>query len=70
MNGIYTTDKSIILPKEICDVPYRLLSPFFEDKLKGHTKVQKMIEEFSGEDIKFIYEIYKNEKNENCILTT
>lgn len=49
------------------NVPYRFLSPFFEDKLKGHTKVQKMIEEFSGEDIKCIYEIYKNEKNENCI---
>lgn len=49
------------------NVPYRFISPFFEDKLKGHKKVQKMIEEFSKEDSRCIYGIYKNEKNESYI---
>ena len=36
------------LLKEICEVPYRFLYPFFEDKLKDQKEVQKNIEEFSS----------------------
>lgn len=49
------------------NVPYRFLSPFFEDKLRGKKKVEKMIEEFSREDNSCVYEIYNNEKDEKCI---
>jgi Uncharacterized protein conserved in bacteria len=49
------------------NVPYRFLSPFFENELRGQKKVQKLIEELSKEDNKCIYEIYKNDKDENCI---
>lgn len=50
------------------NVPYRFLSPFFEDKIKGEkSKTQKLIEAYSKEDKKCIYEIYKNENKENCI---
>lgn len=67
---IYTSqDKTLnkMLKELTLNVPYRFLSPFFEDKLKGQKKVQKMIEELSNEDTKCIYKIYKNEKNENSI---
>ena len=67
---IYSSeDKTLnkMLKELTLNVPYRFLSPFFEDKLKGQKKVQKMIEELSSEDTKCIYEIYKNEKNENSI---
>jgi hypothetical protein len=67
---IYSSeDKTLnrMLKELTLNVPYRFLSPFFEDKLKGQKKVQKIIEELSSEDTKCIYEIYKNEKNENSI---
>ena len=66
MNNIYTSQESIILPKMLkeltLNVPYRFLLPFFEDKLKGQKKAQKMIEEFSSYDTKCIYEIYTRRK--------
>jgi hypothetical protein len=49
------------------NVPYRFLSPFFQDKLKGEKKVQKLIEQLSKENLNCIYCIYKNEENQNCI---
>ena len=70
LDFIYTSeDKTLnkMLKELTLNGPYRFSSPFFEDKLKGQKKVQKMIEELSSEDTKCIYEIYKNEKNENCI---
>ncbi len=48
------------------NVPYRFLAPFFKGKLKGR-KVEKQIEELSRQDNECVYEIYQNEKNENCI---
>jgi hypothetical protein len=48
------------------NVPYRFLTPFFKGKLNGK-KFEKQIEVLSREDNKSIYEIYKNEKDENCI---
>ena len=49
------------------NVPYRFLAPFFKNKLRGQKKVEKIIEELSKEDNECVYEIYQNEKNENCI---
>ncbi|MFT8352308.1 HNH endonuclease domain-containing protein [Clostridium saccharoperbutylacetonicum] len=62
-------DKNLnkMLKELALNVPYRFLSPFFEDKLRGEKKVQKMIEELSKESNECIYEIYKNENNKNCI---
>lgn len=48
------------------NVPYRFLAPFFKGKLEGR-KVEKQIEELSKQDNTCVYEIYQNEKNENCI---
>jgi hypothetical protein len=67
---IYSSQDKILnkMLKELTlNVPYRFLSPFFEDKLRGQKKVQKMIEELSKENNQCIYEIYKNDKDENCI---
>ncbi|NRT87264.1 HNH endonuclease domain-containing protein [Clostridium beijerinckii] len=67
---IYSSqDKTLnkMLKELTLNVPYRFLSPFFENKLRGHKKVQKLIEELSKEDNECIYEIYKNNKDENCI---
>lgn len=67
---IYTSEDKILnkMLKELTlNVPYRFLAPFFGDKLKGHKKVQKMVEELSKEDNECIYEIYKNEENQYCI---
>lgn len=67
---IYSSqDKTLnkMLKELTLNVPYRFLSPFFEDKLRGQKKVQKLIEELSKDDNKCIYEIYKNDKDENCI---
>lgn len=67
---IYSSqDKTLnnMLKELTLNVPYRFLSPFFENKLRGQKKVQKLIEELSKEDNECIYEIYKNDKNENCI---
>ena len=50
------------------NVPYRFLSPFFQDKLKGETtKVEKIIEELSKESKTCVYSIYRNEDNESYI---
>jgi hypothetical protein len=70
LDFIYTSEDKILnkMLKELTfNVPYRFLSPFFEDKLKGQKNIENMIEKFSGEDTKCIYEIYKNQKNENAI---
>ena len=70
LDFIYTSEDKILkkmLRELTLNVPYRFLSPFFEDKLKGQKNVQKLIEEFSSEDNGCIYEIYKNEINENSI---
>ncbi|WP_017210694.1 HNH endonuclease domain-containing protein [Clostridium beijerinckii] len=67
---IYSSqDKTLnkMLKELTLNVPYRFLSPFFENKLRGQKKVQKLIEELSKEDNGCIYEIYKNDKDENCI---
>ncbi|MFT8341667.1 MAG: HNH endonuclease domain-containing protein [Clostridium beijerinckii] len=67
---IYSSrDKTLnkMLKELTLNVPYRFLSPFFENKLRGQKKVQKLIEELSKEDNECIYEIYKNNKDENCI---
>nr|WP_271813661.1 HNH endonuclease domain-containing protein [Clostridium beijerinckii] len=67
---IYSSqDKALnkMLKELTLNVPYRFLSPFFENKLRGQKKVQKLIEELSKEDNGCIYEIYKNDKDENCI---
>ncbi|MCI1581435.1 MAG: HNH endonuclease [Clostridium beijerinckii] len=67
---IYSSqDKTLnkMLKELTLNVPYRFLSPFFENKLRGQKKVQKLIEELSKEDNQCIYEIYKNDKDENCI---
>lgn len=67
---IYSSqDKTLnkMLKELTLNVPYRFLSPFFENKLRGQKKVQKIIEELSKEDNECIYEIYKNNKDENCI---
>ncbi|MDG5853123.1 HNH endonuclease domain-containing protein [Clostridium beijerinckii] len=67
---IYSSqDKTLnkMLKELTLNVPYRFLSPFFENKLRGQKKVQKFIEELSKEDNECIYEIYKNNKDENCI---
>lgn len=48
------------------NVPYRFLTPFFKGKLEGK-KFEKQIEVLSREDNNSIYEIYQNEKDENCI---
>ncbi len=67
---IYSSqDKTLnkMLKELTLNVPYRFLSPFFENKLRGQKKVQKLIEELSNEDNECIYEIYKNNKDENCI---
>ncbi|OOP73186.1 HNH endonuclease domain-containing protein [Clostridium beijerinckii] len=67
---IYSSqDKTLnkMLKELTLNVPYRFLSPFFENKLRGQKKVQKLIEELSKEDNESIYEIYKNNKDENCI---
>ncbi|MBN7575664.1 HNH endonuclease [Clostridium sp. 2-1] len=67
---IYSSqDKTLnkMLKELTLNVPYRFLSPFFENKLRGQKKVQKLIEELSKEDNGCIYEIYKNYKDENCI---
>ncbi len=54
-------------------VPYRLLSPFYEDFLRGKTdeKKNKIIEEKSQNDDKVFYKIYSIEKkiviNDECI---
>ncbi len=67
---IYSSqDKTLnkMLKELTLNVPYRFLSPFFENKLRGQKKVQKLIEELSKEDNRCIYEIYKNDKDENCI---
>lgn len=67
---IYSSQDKILnkMLKELTlNVPYRFLSPFFEDKLRGKKKVQKLIENLSKDDDKCIYEIYKNDKDENCI---
>lgn len=67
---IYSSqDKTLnkMLKELTLNVPYRFLSPFFENKLRGQKKVQKLIEELSKEDNECIYEIYKNDKDENCI---
>lgn len=67
---IYSSqDKTLnkMLKELTLNVPYRFLSPFFENKLRGQKKVQKFIEELSKEDNQCIYEIYKNNKDENCI---
>ncbi|GEP64137.1 hypothetical protein CBE01nite_19050 [Clostridium beijerinckii] len=69
-NFIYSSqDKTLnkMLKELTLNVPYRFLSPFFENKLRGQKKVQKLIEELSKEDNESIYEIYKNNKDENCI---
>ncbi|MBS4782454.1 MULTISPECIES: HNH endonuclease domain-containing protein [Clostridium] len=50
------------------NVPYRFLSPFFQDKLKGETtKLEKIIEELSKESKTCVYSIYRNEDNESYI---
>ncbi|UYZ38011.1 HNH endonuclease [Clostridium beijerinckii] len=67
---IYSSqDKTLnrMLKELTLNVPYRFLSPFFENKLRGQKKVQKLIEELSKEDNECIYEIYKNNKDKNCI---
>ncbi|NRT72075.1 HNH endonuclease domain-containing protein [Clostridium beijerinckii] len=67
---IYSSQDKILnkMLKELTlNVPYRFLSPFFENKLRGQKKVQKLIEELSKEDNECIYEIYKNNNDENCI---
>lgn len=67
---IYSSqDKTLnkMLKELTLNVPYRFLSPFFENKLRGQKKVQKLIEELSKEDNGCIYEIYKNDKDEYCI---
>ncbi|WP_270566893.1 HNH endonuclease domain-containing protein [Clostridium beijerinckii] len=67
---IYSSqDKTLnkMLKELTLNVPYRFLSPFFENKLRSQKKVQKLIEELSKEDNESIYEIYKNNKDENCI---
>jgi len=70
LNFIYNSEDKILnkMLKELTlNVPYRFLSPFFEDKLRGQKKVQRMIEELSKEDNDCMYEIYQNDKNENCV---
>jgi hypothetical protein len=70
LNFIYNSEDKILnrMLKELTlNVPYRFLSPFFEDKLRGQKKVQKVIEELSKEDKECIYAIYQNDKNENCV---
>lgn len=70
LNFIYSSeDKSLnrMIRDLTLNVPYRFLSPFFEDKVKGHKNVQKMIEELSKNDKKCIYEICKNDTNEKFI---
>lgn len=67
---IYTCeDKELnnMLKELTFKVPYRLLAPFFKDKIKGNKKPEKDIEEFSKEDTKCIYEIYINDKKEKSI---
>lgn len=48
-----------------CMVPYRLLSPFFKDKLKGKHKssINKIIEKLSLESDTCLYKIIKEGKN-------
>ncbi|WP_143315453.1 HNH endonuclease domain-containing protein [Clostridium sp. HBUAS56017] len=70
LSFIYESDDrelNKMLKELTLNVPYRFLAPFFEDKLKGLKKVNKLIEELSRESNKCIYEIYKNQENENCI---
>ncbi|MDM8313157.1 HNH endonuclease [Clostridium cadaveris] len=49
------------------NVPYRFLSPFFPEKLKGKRNVNKPIVELSAEDKGCIYEICKGFDDEWCI---
>lgn len=66
---IYNSDDRILnkMLKDLTyNVPYRFLAPFFKGKL-GKGNVEKMIEELSKDDNECVYEIYKNEKSENCI---
>lgn len=49
------------------NVPYRFLSPFFPEKLKGKGNVNKLIAELSVEDKGCIYEICKGFDDEWCI---
>lgn len=49
------------------NVPYRFLSPFFQDKLKGETtKVEKIIEELSKESKPCIYTISGSDSMVEC----
>ena len=49
------------------NVPYRFLSPFFQEKLRGKRDVDKLIVGLSVKDKGCIYEICKDFDDELCI---
>lgn len=63
--------KDVELNKKIKDltlnVPYRFLSPFFRNELRGEKKVQSIIEELSRDNTECIYKIHVNQNNERYI---
>lgn len=68
----YSEDKNInkMIKELTYNVPYRFLSPFFREEIKGkkNTKeIQDIITELSKSNNECIYEIYHNDKNRHCI---
>ncbi len=70
LDFIYNSEDKILrklLKNLTLNVPYRFLSPFFQDKVKGSKNPMKTIEELSKEDESCVYAIFKDNSNERFI---